>query len=59
MKHLIVAAALMVAAALAVVRCPIDDSGAYRTGKFEQPSGRLMFEYRCTGQGHLFWVRAS
>jgi hypothetical protein len=41
----------------ATVACPIDGSSAYFTGKTQNDiSGHLLYQYRCTGFGHLFWV---
>lgn len=53
-------ATMMLAALLAAqgVTCPIDDSGAYFTGKTEtdRATGKLMKEYKCRRNGHTFLV---
>ena len=58
MKHLLLLGVLLLSLASAFVKCPIDDSGAYFTGRTETISGHLMYEYKCP-QGHLFLVRQN
>lgn len=49
---------LVVLMAVADVRCPEDNSGAYFTGRTRTSSaGFQLREYKCYGYGHLFWVR--
>lgn len=38
------------------VKCPIDDSGAYFTGKVKSEAGKVLWLYKCAGFGHEFWV---
>lgn len=41
----------------AQVTCPIDNSGAYFTGKVKTDvSGKLLKLYKCNMYGHEFWV---
>lgn len=60
----IVIAALLLLALLtaislyaATVKCPVDNSPAYFTGKTKSdPSGKLLWLYHCNSYGHEFWV---
>ena len=39
------------------VKCPIDNSSAYFTGKTKiAENGKLLKQYKCNGFQHLFWV---
>lgn len=64
-RRLFVALALATAlAGLAItqgVTCPIDKSGTYFTGKTttDKKTGKLLKEYKCHRNGHVFWVVAS
>ncbi len=40
------------------IKCPVDDTTAWMTGKTQVIGSHLMYEYRCS-QSHLFWVRAD
>ncbi len=51
--------AFVLAMAAADVRCPIDDSAAYFTGKTQTISGHQMWEYKCLLNNHLFLVRKT
>ena len=64
MKKKIVVILLLVVLATGVellyaanVTCPIDDSIAYFTGKTKvDVSGKLLYQYKCSSYGHLFWT---
>jgi len=49
-------AALLFLMVQATVKCPLDDSKAYFTGKTKiSENGKLLKEYKCTSYSHLFW----
>jgi hypothetical protein len=50
---------VLLAAAMQSATCPIDDSGAYFTGKTitDRATGKLLKEYKCYRNSHVFWVR--
>lgn len=58
MKQILAVAVLAVVLASQGVTCPIDDSGAYATGKTQTDSatGKLLKEYECRRNSHTFWV---
>lgn len=56
-KLLAITLLLAVTLSLQNVKCPIDDSSAYFTGKTKvDVSGKLLREYKCGTFGHRFYV---
>jgi hypothetical protein len=58
MTRIFAVALLALAFAAQGVTCPIDDSGAYFTGRTQtdESTGKLMKQYECRRAGHRFWV---